>query len=353
MNYGVGLDLSKDKISACIGAYTQEQEFIIIAQRFFPNTPAGHQHLTTWIEQHRKDKSLPWRIFLEVTGVYHEQVLYFLHAKGFPVYLNLSKRVKKYLQSIGLTSKNDKLDGQGIAQMACERKGKLWEPVSPHIHSIRTLLRHRKALISSRNQFKNQLHALESSHFVEPTTMNSIKDIIKQLDDQIIQAEEKAEQLAKQDAELYRKTRQIVDSVKGLGIITVLTTIAETNGFEKFTSTKQLESYAGYDVKENSSGKFEGKTRISKEGNAHLRAAMYMPALAVVRMKLEPFNSFYQRLLLRNGGLKKKAGVAVQRKLLVLIYTLWKKDEPFDENYHCRHKSEDEEKTKQKVVAPT
>jgi len=48
------------------------------------------------------------------------------------VCLELAKRVKKYLEVIGQKSKTDKLDGKGIAQMACERKFKSWKPNSKH-----------------------------------------------------------------------------------------------------------------------------------------------------------------------------------------------------------------------------
>ena len=126
----------------------------------------------------------------------------------------------------------------------------------------------------------------------------------------------------------------IVDSVKGLGVLTVLTTVAETNGFHDFCSSKQLISYSGYDIIENQSGKHIGKTRMSKKGNVHIRTNIYMASLSVIRHKIEPFYGLYIRLLKRNGGIKKKAMVAVQRKLLVLIYTLWKKNEAFDLNYN-------------------
>ena len=47
-----------------------------------------------------------------------------------------------------------------------------------------------------------------------------------------------------------------------------------------------------------------------------------------------------------------KANVAVQRKLLVLIYTLWKKNERFDENYHRQLLREQDELASQRKVAP-
>jgi transposase len=332
--YGVGVDMSKDTFHACIGGMNEQQFFKVIAQRKFKNGPSGFKDFINWITKHRKDQAIRWQIFMEVTGVYHEGLLYMLHKLEYPACLLLGKRVKQYLQVIGFKSKNDKLDGRGMAQMACERKGILWKPVSEEILKIRAVLRHRKALINSKNQFENQLHAIQFSALKHSDVIRSLKRMIKSLSNQILKAESKAMELAEKDEAFFDQVKQIVDSVKGLGMISVLTVLAETNGFKTFTSSKQLVSYAGYDIVENSSGKHIGKTRISKKGNTHIRANMYMPALAVIRSQTSPFYQLYLRLLKRNGGIKKKALVAVQRKLLVLIYTLWKKNEPFDLKYY-------------------
>ena len=334
MKYGVGLDMGKDQIHACVGGWNVEEGFKVIAQRRFTNTPKGWSDLTLWVDKQVKDKQIPLRIVMEVTGVYHEGVLHYLHDKGYGVCLELSKRTKKYLESIGHKSKNDKLDGQGLCRMACEREGRLWKPASKHILVIRGLLRHRKSLIDNKVQLTNQLHALTHGALKQPLIKRSVQQLIKQLDKQIKMVEQELEKMVKQDEALAERVEKIVDSVKGLGLISVLTAVAETNGFQDFSSIKQLTSYAGYDIVENTSGKFKGKTRISKQGNAHLRSAMYMPALAVIRSKVEPFYSFYIRLLKRNGALKKKAGFSFQRKILILIYTLWKNNCRFDEKHH-------------------
>lgn len=63
-----------------------------------------------------------------------------------------------------------------------------------------------------------------------------------------------------------------------------------------------------------------------------------MPALSVVRFGQAPFTTFYARLYERSA-VKMKAYVAVQKKLLILIYTLWKKDVAFDADYHLQQTS--------------
>jgi transposase len=108
--------------------------------------------------------------------------------------------------------------------------------------------------------------------------------------------------------------------------------MAETNGFELIKSKRQLVSYAGLDVKEKTSGtSVKGKPKISKKGNRHLRKAMHMPALAAIRGD-EHMKAVFVRLLSRHG-IKMKAAVAIQRKVLELTYILWKKNLPYNKEY--------------------
>jgi transposase len=80
-----------------------------------------------------------------------------------------------------------------------------------------------------------------------------------------------------------------------------------------------------------------GKTRISKQGNSHIRRILYMPALQAVRRSVPVCKALYERL---TGKGKKKmiAYVAVQKKLLILIYTLWKKDEVWQQSHYSGKK---------------
>jgi transposase len=124
-----------------------------------------------------------------------------------------------------------------------------------------------------------------------------------------------------------------ITTIKGVGLLTAATIISETNGFALFTNQKQLTSYAGFDVVENQSGKRSGKTKISKQGNSHIRRILYMPAFHAVSKNVPVCKALYERLTAK-GKKKMVAYVAVQKKLLILIYTLWKKDETWQESYY-------------------
>lgn len=161
---------------------------------------------------------------------------------------------------------------------------------------------------------------------------------LKWIKTQGTELEGQLQQVLDADPALKQKIAQIC-ILKGLGIATVLTIIAETNGFELFTSRSQLTSYAGYDVVEQSSGDQKGKTRISKKGNHHIRRVLYFPAISVVKHD-DYFRLFFERLSTKTP-FKMKAYVAVQRKLLLIIFTLFKKQQAYDPNFYLQNSKQD------------
>jgi transposase len=160
---------------------------------------------------------------------------------------------------------------------------------------------------------------------------NNYKEMIANLHKLCEQIKEAINEVIKNNEMLQQKVK-LLCSIKGVGTLTATTIIAETNGFALFENIKQLISYAGYDVIENQSGDHVGKTKISKKGNSHIRRILHMPALNAVTYEVKPFTDLYQRIYLRTN-IKMKGYVAVQKKLLATMYTLWKRDEMFDPDY--------------------
>ena len=121
-------------------------------------------------------------------------------------------------------------------------------------------------------------------------------------------------------------------TIKGVGLLTVAIIVGETQGFSMIENRKQLTSYAGYDVVQKQSGtSLNGKTRISKKGNSHIRAALHMPSFVYIKYN-KAVKMNYERI--NEQKQSKMIGViAIQRKLLTLMYTLWKTDQVYNENY--------------------
>jgi transposase len=172
----------------------------------------------------------------------------------------------------------------------------------------------------------NNLHAYKHQGKPNQDTIERTEKRIEFINSQIKEIEESIEQLINKDEKLKTKMEYPM-SIPGVGLLTTVTIVAETNGFAEFTSIKQLTSYAGFDIRIEESGQWKGRSRISKRGNSHIRKALFMPALSKMR-KDEKTRQFYNRLK-EKKGIGKVAIVAVERKLLALMYSLWKKEEMF------------------------
>lgn len=328
IKFAVGIDMAKGKFDACLVRTDAEQTITVKSSKAaISNNQDGFIEFTDWVLKHTA-KSSEILFCMEATGVYYESLAWYLFQNGFSVIVVLPNKAKYYLKSLGFKSKNDKIDSKGLAYMAIQQKMKLWQPFSEAIFRLRQLTRLHQQLHESRTIYRNQLHAYDSGHMQSELVQSTLQGLISELDTNIKVITEAIEQALKADPALWGKVQKI-NTVKGLGLISIATIIAETNGFELFNSIAQVVSYAGYDVTDNQSGNRTGKQRISKKGNNRLRRILFMPAFSVVRYSQKPFSDLYERVYDRSR-LKMKAYVAVQRKLLILVYTLWKRNEEYD-----------------------
>jgi len=333
LKYSCGVDMSGKDFKACFSQIDFEQKVKVKGSRKFGNTASGYLAFAEWLKKYHKQKNITLKITIEATGIYHEKLTYFLYKKKYSVSVILPNRSKKYLESLGFKSKTDKLDAKGLAQMGAEQNLQTWQPFSNHIYELKTLTRHRSRLQKMITSTNNQLHAHENMGFVTKSVVRQLKQMLKTLDLQLKKVEQQIEKVLQKDEVLHLKTKSIAESVNGLGVMTVATIAAETNGFQLFSSASQLTSFVGYDVVANESGKRKGKTKISKKGNSHIRKALHFPALNVVRLQTGTFPHLFERVFSRTL-IPMKGYVAVQRKLLCLIYSLWKNNQVFKPDFN-------------------
>jgi transposase len=351
VHYTLGLDLDKASLKACLKVKEASSKSLVKATKTFSNTFQGFKELDQWIKKHKKFVDSPLKIIMEATGVYHEHLAWHLYQLNYQVHIILPLRAKRYMQSLGIKSKNDKIDAQGLADMCLQQELKPWKPCSKNLLLLRSLTRQLEMLQESRTIFRNQMESATHLAVCDKMVTTNLKSLIRKIEKDIDKLKERIVQFVKEDPALYNKYK-LVEPIKGLGILTFATVAAETGGFELFENQKQLVSYAGYDVVENQSGKHVGKTRISKKGNTHIRRIMFMAAFNMVTYKVDPFHQLYDRVYDRTK-IKMKAYVAIQRKLLCLIYALWKNDSSYDQNYLTQKPSGNHDPKSLFSVGPT
>ncbi len=327
LKQSVGIDVSMDTLEVTFKEKTAKG-IKIKGSTKFDNNENGFEKMLAWCNKREVAETSVY--VMEATGVYHESILYYLYEQGKKVCVELAQRIKYFSKSMSVKTKNDKVDSAIIADYGMERKLRFWKEPCKDFKTIRTLAREHAALTNSKTQSQNRLHAVMHSRDKNEKVIKRHHDQIDFYQDQLAEIEDEISNLIKADAILKVKFENIT-SIKGIGLMTAAKVLSETDGFNLIDNIKQLVSYSGLDVVEQQSGSYAGKTRISKKGNNKLRTALYMPALTAIQynQKIKDFNS----RIMETHKFKKQGIVAVMRKLLILIYTLWKKNEPYNPNF--------------------
>ena len=333
----LGIDVAQDELVCCFGKVYEDFKLALVTRHTFENKQMGFKKLVEWLEP-IVNKEVQLRFVMEATGVYHQSFAYFLHDKGYNVSIILPNKISNFKRTLDVKTITDKTMADAIAQFGLERNLDDWQPPKGIYRILQQLTRERSQLVAEKVVIKNQLHAENAE--AKPNK-KSIDRCIKRLaliEKQVKEILQEIKDLIATDAELQRIVL-LICSITGIGILTAATVLGETNCFELIRNKRQLTSYAGLDVKEKQSGtSVKGKPCISKKGNKHLRKAMHLPALSAIRND-ERFKAVFVRIVSKNG-IKMKAAVAVQRKLLEMIYTIYKTGVAYDKEYFKKQNEE-------------
>ncbi len=322
----IGIDISKDTFHVCMGSITEKQQTQLMSQTFFRNNQKGFKDFFSWYKKYQiSDVSL--YCVMEATGVYYEDLAYFLTENKQEVCVLLPNKTKYFAKSLDSKTKTDKVDAAMLCRIGLERVLPVWQMPSTLMKEIKSLCREHRNLKGQGVKIKVRLHAYNHSHKPAKHSIKRLKQQLRLIEKQIIEVEKELRDYVKQDQYLLAKVENI-EKVKGLSFQTIITVIAETNGFAAIENAKQLASYSGLDIVMNQSGKYSGRTRVSKKGNKHIRTALYLPAMSSIRYNVR-LKQFYQNIMLKHTC-GKVGVIAVARKLLILIYTLWKNNTTYD-----------------------
>lgn len=326
----VSIDVAQKELVVCLGRMYDDWSPELYGHKTFVNNLKGFDILTAWVKK-MTDPAVQIRYVMEATGVYHQKLAYYLASQNQAISIILPNKISSYVRTLATKTITDKTASEAIAMFGLERKLDDWQQPKPTFKSLRQLTRERDQLVAERTMLKNQLHAEQAEADPSGLSISRMKKRIALLDKQEQQVKEEIAVLVTKDEQIKR-TVDMMATIPGIGSLTAAIVLAETNGFELIGNKRQLSSYAGLDIREKQSGtSVKGKARISKRGNKHLRKAMHMPALTAIRHD-ERFKALFARLVARHG-IKMKAVVAVQRKLLEMMYTIYKRQTAYDKDY--------------------
>ena len=338
LKYAAGIDVAQNELVVSLGRMDEDMTIEIYGYKVFPNSEKGFIALVLWVKKLAGETTQVCFV-MEATGVYHESLAYFLDDKGLSVSIVLPNKMSNYFKTLEVKTVTDKTASEAIARFGLERKQQVWERPKDVYKKLRQLSRERNQVVEQRTMAKNQLHAEQAEAEPNKSSLARVDRHIVFLDAQEKEIVDEMKKLIQNDADV-QKIVVIICSIPGVGVLTAATVLAETNGFDLIKNKKQLTNYAGLDVKEKQSGtSVKGKPKISKKGNKYLRKAMHLPALTAIRHD-KNFKALYARLLQKHG-IKMKAAVAVQRKLLEMIFTIYKTNTKYDQDYVQKKESTD------------
>jgi transposase len=329
-NQSVGIDVACQSLEARIGTRDSINGYMFGRTRSFSNSQKGFDKLLGWVRSHTGDCDV-WFI-MEATGSYYERLAWFLCQQSCQVCVLVPHRANHYAKSLPQASKTDVIDARKLARYGLERTPTAWEPADIQLREIKQLLRERQALKKDLTRVTNRMHAADQAYRHPESSLPRWQAQQELLQEHIDQIEAELWNQLQQTPELYQPVTRIA-KVKGLGWLTVLIVVAETNGFALITNRQQLASFSGLDVVLDESGDRKGATKISKQGSGYIRGALYMPVLSVIQHN-RALKAFYQRIAGRNQGNEQVAVVAVMRKVVLLIYSLWKTGQSYDPEFH-------------------
>jgi transposase len=297
------------------------------------------------------------RIAIEV-GTHSPWVSRLLAELGHEVIVANPRQLKLIRQS---SRKDDRLDARTLARLA-RIDPDLLRPIRHRSEAAQIDLmyvRVRAQLVETRTALVNQVRGLAKAtgHRVascgtavmrmerieelpEPVgeALRPLLRTIEKLSQEIHECEVKLEQIAR---ERYPETR-LLKQVSGVGTLIALTFILTVEDASRFQKSRDVGCYLGLRPKRRDSGDSQPELRITKEGDRYLRKLLVQGAHHVLgwRGPDTDLRRWGLKLASRGGkNAKKRALVAVARKLGILLHRLWVTAEVYDPLRHSRERA--------------
>lgn len=301
----VGVDVSKDKLDFAFNEDTHTSTL--------KNTK--EQIVKELIGRVKNPKST--LVVMEATGGYEERLVTLLHEHKIALAVVNPRRVRDFAEGIGRDAKTDPIDAQVIAFYGQVVKPEAQVAKSQEEKKLRALVERRKQLLGLINQESNRL-----GQTTDQEIRGYIEQSLKNLQKQVKTIDERLAKCVKANTANARKV-EILDSVKGLGPVSISTFLAELPELGQL-NRGQIAKLVGVAPMNRDSGKKSGRRRTFG-GRSYVRRVLYMATLVATQFNPR-IKTFYQRLL-SEGKPKKVALTAAMRKLLTIINTLIKNDE--------------------------
>ena len=271
-------------------------------------------HLST-IRSWLKALHGPVRIALEPTSHYHLTMVEEASKQGCEVFLVNARQLAHYRYAVNLRNKTD-LEDAGLLARYLEHEARQLRPFQPRdrkAQQLWCLITRRATVVQSQQRLQQSMREVRFS----------IQALVTQFQQLLIRLDRQIQQLIHELG--WWSDYQRCLSVPGIGPANAAALVA-TYHRGAFSGSDAFIAYIGLDIRLRESGRFRGKSKLSKQGEPELRRLLYcasQPARSHRR-----FAEYHQRMI-DKGLTKIAARVALARKLARIAFTLINRQETF------------------------
>lgn len=323
----IGIDISSDDFTVSIFIHP---ELPIKTRGPFLNSSEGFEAFQQWLRSHHVNARNSI-LCLEATGVYGEQLCYWLKAQGFKVAIEPPLKVKRSFDTKG--HKTDTIDSRQIAEYAFRFHDELkfWQPRHEIIEQIKVLLSTREQFVHQKTADMNSLNALRRKVVQTPLANQFYQTNIQNLSNQIKVIEQEIQKLIDQDPD-FKNTVSLLRTIPGVAMLLAANLLVVTHGFTQELYYKRLAAYIGICPYKHESGKYVyKKPRSARYGPARLRKLLRLAAWS-----LKTHKKPYQCYFLQKSAQGKESAVIlnnISNKLLKIMCAIINNQKPYQENY--------------------
>ncbi|SFJ57585.1 IS110 family RNA-guided transposase [Planctomicrobium piriforme] len=334
----VGVDLHKHTISLCV---VNRERSVLERKRLHC---CEEHRIVEFLKLLRKQQR-GIQVVVEATASY-EWFVKLVEPIAQKVILAHPKKLRVIAES---TRKSDKLDAQVLAEfLALDMIPEAYRP-TPRQREHRTLVRHRQRVQKGITSIKNTLRRILShynsdikslftqeglTYLREVALCQADRFVVDQLCLQLTHQQEllravdrELSAFAKAGSEQETANRELLRSIPGVGRVTSDVVVSELGDMQRFANARKVAAYAGLAPGQRESAGKRKDLHIEKCGSRLLRATLVEAAWQLVK-RSPRWRDIFERLRARTGQ-KKKAIVAIARRLLTVMYALLKRREPF------------------------
>ena len=307
-----GIDVSKDKLDLAL-IYDDRKH----SAHVFKNNSRGIKSLISLLRKQGTAETVP--CIIESTGNYHIQSSIMITQAKFAVKLINPLITKKYQKSSIRNAKSDPIDAHRLAEIG------LLEPELPLFKADKSIIGSKKIV-----SYLNHLEGVKQKMSASLKQLKSTKKLLGITTDlkPVVKAIEKIDVqigILKKEicAQAPAEVKKLAKATPGLAedkIATLFCLVGDKN----FSNRDQLVAFVGMDLALRSSGKWQGKQKLTKRGEPMARKILFKIAWGLKQHHPE-FKKYYDRLYRQEGRHYTTAMMAVSRKFLRFFFAYyWK-----------------------------